>query len=495
MNKSKQLLCKLFVLLLCLINMGVYGQKQSKTYKETFTVADDALLDVNTSHADIEFETWASDQVVIEAIIEIEGATAEEAQDYFKDSGFDILGNSSKVSIQTQAKNSWLYSNFLNDTQNFNIEMPRFPDISSFEFDFEFDELLDMPPLPINSMIEFDHEAFERDGEKYLKKWQKEFSKGYDKEHLEKLEEWAEKMERRQEKLEEKREKVLQKRLEAREERAEAYAERRERLENARAQRMEEHQERRKRFLVQRNFRKNKDKDSTHVIIMNGDSTRTYFHGGPNIFYSSSKGESKNYKVKKTIKVKMPKGMRIKMDVRHGEIKLAENTKNLKAILSHSSLWASTIDGDQTTISASYSPINVQNWNYGQLQAKYSEKIALKEVLNLKLNASSSDVTIDRLIHTAFIKNDFGPLRINKVDKAFKEIDISLQNAELTCETPEVPFTIYVNGTSSSFSCPNSITLEQTKNGSTIVNKGYLKTNSSDKSIVIHSKYSEVILE
>ena len=32
----------------------------------------------------------------------------------------------------------------------------------------------------------------------------------------------------------------------------------------------------------------------------------------PNIFYYSTDGENKNYKVKKTIKIKMPKGMKIK---------------------------------------------------------------------------------------------------------------------------------------------------------------------------------------
>ena len=68
------------------------------------------------------------------------------------------------------------------------------------------------------------------------------------------------------------------------------------------------------------------------------------------------------------------------MNVRHGEVKLAENTKNLNATLSHSSLWATTIDGDETNILASYSPVEVKNWNYGQLETKYSKDINLAEV-------------------------------------------------------------------------------------------------------------------
>ena len=92
------------------------------------------------------------------------------------------------------------------------------------------------------------------------------------------------------------------------------------------------------------------------------------------------------------------------MNVRHGEVILAENTKNLSATLSYSSLLATTIDGDKTYIDASYSPVSVQKWNYGQLKADYSEKINIKEVENLTLNATFSDVTIDNLLHKAFIK-------------------------------------------------------------------------------------------
>jgi len=45
------------VMLLCLITIGAFGQKQTRTFNETFTVADESVLDVNTSHTDIEIET------------------------------------------------------------------------------------------------------------------------------------------------------------------------------------------------------------------------------------------------------------------------------------------------------------------------------------------------------------------------------------------------------------------------------------------------------
>jgi len=54
-------------------------------------------------------------------------------------------------------------------------------------------------------------------------------------------------------------------------------------------------------------------------------------------------------KIKKTIKIKMPKGAKLKVNVRHGELKFA-NVSNLKADLSHSKLVANSIGGSSTSV-------------------------------------------------------------------------------------------------------------------------------------------------
>jgi len=488
MNKLRQTSFRTLTLLLCLIAMGAYGQKQTKTFKETFNVSADAVLDINTSHADIEFETWSKNEVAIEAIIEIEDASDDEAKAYFENSGFEILGNSTKVSITTGSKNIGLWPHALGDAKNFHIEIPEFPEVHAFTFDFDFEELSNMPIPPIPAIAEFDHEAFKKDGQEYLKNWQKKFAESYDKEHIKKLEEWAKQMEKKQDKMAERRAKLMEERAELQEKRAEKRIERREKLAEVREKRMEAYKARRDKLVEKRRLKISND--SPNIFFFDSDE-----EGKPSIFYSAWDGLHKNYKVKKTIKVKMPKGMKIKMNVRHGEVKLAENTKNINATLSHSSLWAATIEGDKTSINASYSPVSVQNWNYGQLKAKYSENVNLKEVLYLKLNAISSDVTIDRLVNSAFIQNDFGPIEIKSVSNNFKDLDVTLQNAELNCTTPDVPFTIYVNGTSSQLTSPAHITLDRTKNHNNTVHRGYFKNKNGERSIVINSKYSEVVLE
>ncbi len=490
---------KSITMIVSLMVVGVYGQKQSKTFNEVFNVNAETVLDINTSNADIEFETWDKDQIAVEATIALDGASAEEAAAYFEKGGIEIVGNSKKVEITTGAENTWSFNYSTGGLHNLNIEIPDFhfemPEIPEMLELAEMPEIhieqmhidlsdMPMPPVPA---VEFDYEAYKKDGEKYLKKWQKKFDKGFGEEYQKKMEAWSAKMEvkhevmeKRHEEMEKRHEEMMGKRLEAQERRLEAQAEAMEKRAEAMEQRTEAMEQRAEEMAKKRE--KLFEEQENHE----NDS---------NIFYYSSDGENKKFKIKKTIKIKMPKGTKIKMNVRHGEVKLAGNTKNINARLSYSTLLAATIDGDQTTIKTSYSPVSVQKWNYGLLQADYSENVDLNEVLNLRLSTTSSKVTINKLLESVVINSKMGPIKINSVSKNFKEIDISLQNAEVTCDLPETAFGIEVNGTMSKLTTPAGLKLDRTKHNNTTVHTGFNLKENSDKTIVINSKYSEVVLK
>ena len=477
---------RIITMIVALMVVGVYGQKQSKTFNEVFNVNAQTVLDINTSNTDIEFETWDKNQIAVEATIEVDGATPEEAEDYFSDGGIEIVGNSKKVEINTGPENKWSFAysmdglhNLNIDIPNFHFEMPEIPEIPEIHLEELHIDLSDMPMPPVPA-VEFDYEAYKKDGDKYLKKWQKKFDKGFDKEYEQKMEAWSAKMEAKQEEMAkrheavaERHEAMMQKRLEVQEKRMEERAEAMERRAESMARRAEEMEERREHIFELREKNENE----------------------PNIFYYSSDGENKKFKIKKTIKIKMPKGTKIKMNVRHGEVKLAGNTKNINARLTYSTLLAATIDGDETSITTSYSPVSVQKWNYGLLQADYSEHVDLKEVLNLRLSTTSSDVTIHKLLEQAVIHNRMGPLKINWVSNDFKEIDISLQNAELTCNLPETAFNIAIDGSMSKLTSPPNLKLVKTTHNNRTVHTGYNVNKNSDKSIEVNSKYSEVVLK
>ena len=267
----------------------------------------------------------------------------------------------------------------------------------------------------------------------------------------------------------------------------EARAKKREKLQEKRSEIIEKRLQEAQKRIVERTEQNINRNRSVH-ISRNGSEE-------PNIFYFSSGGEPKNYKVKKTLKIKMPKGMKIKMNVRYGEVKLADNVWHMDAQLSHASLWAASIDGDKTSIKTSYSPVNIDRWYLGDLQANYSDHINLKEVFEIKLNTTSSNVNIDKLIKTALIKNDFGHLKIGTFTKDFTVLNVTLQNAELDVVVPNLAFDVYVNGRSSTFTAPSKVTMERTKKHNNTIDKGFYLNKKGERSIVINSKYSEVRLQ
>ncbi|MFS4456269.1 hypothetical protein [Maribacter sp. 2304DJ31-5] len=484
MNRLQQTVSRQLIIVLGFftISSGIHAQKQSKTFKESFNVGADAVLDINTSYADIEFETWDKGVVEILTIIELEGATKKEAGDYFENEPIKILGNSKKIAVTSRSHKIGFFGNqdFDFDFDDLHIEIPEVaPFVVEIPEIAPFPEIMEMPVMPLMEGFQFDYGEYKKDGEKYMKKWQKNFEKNFNKKHQKKLEEWAEKME--------KRAKEMENRMEEREHKRMKIIEKREALAaNREAKRIEQREKIKEAHKVRKAAR-----ERARVIVLDRDDR----DDAPNVFYFSSDGEHKNFKIKKTIKIKMPKSTRIKMNVRHGEVKLAEDTRNLNATLSHSSLWGTVIDGNETNVLASYSPLIVQKWNNGLLKANYSKSISLAEVLNLRLQATSSDVTIDKLVKNAYIKNDFGPLRIVGIDKDFEEVDISLKNAELEFPLPSSATTIYVKGTSSKLSTPANLKLSQTKNGNTVIHRGFHLRNDNKRSIMINAQYSDVVVQ
>ena len=215
----------------------------------------------------------------------------------------------------------------------------------------------------------------------------------------------------------------------------------------------------------------------------------------PNIFYRSEDGESRNYKVKKTIKIKMPKSATLKMNVRHGQVKLAANTKNMNASLAYASLQATTIEGDRTQINASYSPVKVAQWKYGNLNTSFSEAIELDVVTQLTLTTTSSEVVINKVLKSLMCKNDLGLLTIKAVDPNFTEIDIRVQNGELQCVMPSTPFSVTAKNTRSEFTYPSSWTLSSNKSGQEVFHTGYSKKGTTSKIFTLNSAYSNIVIK
>ncbi|MEN8789795.1 MAG: hypothetical protein ABF295_09790 [Flavobacteriaceae bacterium] len=493
MDKSKTIVSKTLVVAALFTVLGTAAQTQKKTYSETFNVNDNTIVNLNTSHADIEFDTWNKNQVSVEAVIELEGVTEEEAQRYFENNGIKILGNSSEIEISTKNSASWgpYVAGVPGLDEDFVIEIP---DVAPFFADIEIPDLPalpqvealpPMPPLPPMEFGEFDYEEYQERGESYLEEWSEQFRENFDEEWKENMKEWGEQYKANMEEYREIQEEYKKEHEAMQEERLKEQEEIRKEAQEIRR----EAQQMQKEALKEARKMQEEVRRVHRNVIISGDKVNA-----PKVYYYSPDGKSGKYKVKRTIKIKMPKSVKLNMNVRHGEVKLAETTRDIKATLSYARLLASTIDGDKTDIVAAYSPVRVEQWNVGRLNTKYSADIDLVDVKYLTLDATSSDVTINRLLKEATIVNNLGSLDIKSISPDFSGVKIAVKNGQLRCILPETAFNIRTTGTYSSIEMPKGLVVELSENRSKKVQEGYYLNKDSNKLIVIDSNYSEVSL-
>src|SRR5690606_16710631 len=195
-----------------------------------------------------------------------------------------------------------------------------------------------------------------------------------------------------------------------------------------------------------------------------------------------------NHNVKKTIKIKMPKNARLKLNVKHGELKLASNVSNLKADLEHAKLSATSINGSATSINASYSPVYVANWDIGELNLNYSKDVRLQNVKHLVMSSNASNVLIDKLVSNAIVDGNFGIFKVAVIDAGFSGLNLILQNSEAQIVLPQTEFNLQYKGAQSFLKHPKNKKKEQLKQFSS-------GTMSSDKTIVLNAKFSDVVLQ
>ena len=161
--------------------------------------------------------------------------------------------------------------------------------------------------------------------------------------------------------------------------------------------------------------------------------------------------EDASYNTIKTIKIKMPKKAKLKLNVRHGELKMSSVLENAKGHISHGKFIANHINGDETSINVSYAKVDVANWISGQLKLKYVDDARIDNAENLILNAVSSDIEINNLSGTSVVNGSFGDLLINNISNTFNNLNIVLENSDARLNLPNTDYNLFYNGSKSSF--------------------------------------------
>ncbi|MCF6280247.1 MAG: hypothetical protein L3J14_07860 [Flavobacteriaceae bacterium] len=296
----------LWVALLC--TTIIFAQKTERKINETFNVSKNAIVEINTRHTDVTIKTWNKNVVSIEGVWEVEGMTNEEANEYFEDWNFEALGNKNKVVVTSKNKNKHHLHNGLFDDMNFDFDLDSISYISNlFEGNFHFE----MPPIPSTpelpepfiahlSEIQFDQEAYQKDKEGYMEKfekrmekWQEEFEKNIEpqmKEFERKMEKWQKENEPKMKEFENKMAK------------------------------WEKENEKKMAKWEKKNEKKLEELEK-RAKEMQGNMERSYV-----ALLKSKKNEtSKKYKIKKHLLIKVPKNAKVKLDGKFGTFDLPDD--------------------------------------------------------------------------------------------------------------------------------------------------------------------------
>jgi len=453
-------------LLFCLpLTLGAQTKKLDKTYK----TSGDVEVKIDASHTNIVVDYWDRNEVQIEATLETDKENKEKIKELLASWKLDTSGSNSEVTISSGGGMQWNGDIDLSGLEKPLASLPQMLEPLMNNLVTPLMESMGesmgapLPPEFSEKMgkIKFDYEAYQKDGDKYLAKFEKEMEANFGDDFEKDMEKWASQFEKNAEKWEKNFEMKMN--------------------------------------INEKEFEKSMEKWAESFgkdMEAWGESFGAQMEAR---FGDAENGKSKvivlnNSKAKKTIKVKMPKNGKLNLDVRHGDINLSGTTNNLRADLSHSKLNADRISGKNTNVEAAYTPVNINYWSYGVMDAKYVKNFKIDKVKSIKLSSNSSDVNIDELEDTGILSGNFGELNIGKLGANFKNLDINLENSDLELGLPSSAFNFMYSGTQSDIKHPSALKVNTSESYDNKKLSGYHKAKDAGGNISIKANFSEVLL-
>lgn len=461
----------LIIWLLCATSAMGQTKKLDKTLKTGSTVT----VNVDATYTNVLVEQWDKNEVQVEAFLELPKAEKMELEKALRDWKLDVSGNSTEVTIKSSGVLAW-DGNI--DMAGLEEPLSKLPEMLA-PIQQMMGPLLEnisgnpLPPEFYENMgdLHFDYEAYRKDGDKYLDKWEKKVEKNFGKNFQESMKAWTAKFEK-DSALWKKKVVVMDDFGEKFQKDMEAWGENFGKSMEAWGEQFGKDME-----AWAENLEKEVDakygNSGEKVIVINGSGS----------------------KAKKTLKIKMPKNGQLKLNVRHGDVNLSGNANNLKGEVSHSKFTANTVSGEKTDLKVAYTPVKIKQWDYGMLKASYVQDLSIDKAVSIKLTSNSSDVNIKELGNNGILRGTFGELVIDKLGNNFSSLDIILENSDLKLDMPEVAYNFQYRGTKSQVKYPGELSVKSTRSYDTQKLDGYNKNKNATASISISANFSDVVLK
>ncbi|MDT0686881.1 DUF4097 family beta strand repeat-containing protein [Autumnicola psychrophila] len=455
------------VLLLLFISAGVSAQ--TKKHVQSFKTNANVNVNVDAKHTNILVEKWDKNEVLVEAYLDAETSDKKEIDQLMKSWKLDVSGSSNDVRIISGGGVSWdVMPDVSMNMSDLNESMGGLQEMLGplMENLMPMIQNIAANPLPENftskmGNMNFDFEAYEKNPDEYMKKWEAQVEENFGEDFEKDMEAWAAKIEKNSEKWE----KDFEAKMEDWEEKfgknmevwGEQFGKDMEKWGEQFGKEMEA------RF----------EGEDSKTMVLSGDGA----------------------KAKKRIRITIPRNAKLNLDVRHGELKLPGTTSNLKASVSHGSLSANTLSGKQTDVKISYSPIKVRQWDYGVLNTDYVQDCVIDRATSIKLSSNSSDVLIREITETGILSGSFGDLNILNLAPGFQNLRITLENSDLKLSLPDTAFSFNYDGTQSDLDYPKSMQLKSTETYDNVILNGFNKSRNGSGTVSIKASFSDVLVK
>ena len=500
------------VALLMLLAFSVQAQKFDKKVTEKFKVNSDAVIVINAVHTDVDIETWNKNEVSIEAVIEVEGVTKEEAEEIFDKWKFEVLSNKSKVEIKSLSDRFQFEFDgdfdfdFNFDFPEIEIEAPEF----NFDFDFDFPELdikvphfempdIDFPEIEIPEM-EFDYELYKNDST-YLKKYKMKVA-----EQVKKFKnsDWKKTMDSMKNSDEFKMKmaefKKAAKEMETKMKEYTNSDEFKHQIEEAKKVSEEvqkEMLENKEMWKEQAEVAKKATQKAMEIVKKMKEEGKfdEIEKNNENYYFQFNDGKNSKIKVKKYLKIKVPKEATFNLKVRHGKLNVPNSNVKMSANISYGKFVGGIISGNKNDLKFTNSPVVINTINSGNITLKNVPNATFGTFSTANLFANSSDVFIDEVGSDVSLSQKFGKLEISDIDPAFNTLNLILDSTKADLNFSNSDYTYQINSKNSSLDLLDKLTevTNKTTEGVKLI-EGFYNNKASQNKVFITGVYSSVKL-
>ncbi|NER15386.1 hypothetical protein GWK08_18165 [Leptobacterium flavescens] len=408
-------------LLALIFTIGVNGQSFTKSKKHRIPVGNTTTIEVISSYTNLEFEQTEGNEIVIEAVMQIDGLSQKEAEKYFK-----------KWKVVADHKNDKVVlSSLLNDATNTNWQRHSYYE-GYFLDETQLTAISDEIGTHKNAKStgeqknasntqntgKFDQEAYINEGDAYLLKWQKENNEKIGRRWFNKT----------------------------REERIAM-------LKGVKAAKSD---------LPSKGSKSSKEErsDIAHRIQQEARS-------GKNRLPSANvRPLKKRTVIKKTLKIGVPKKLGLSINMKHGKLVLHNQISDIRAELKHALLEAETISGSKTRIKGIFSNFEIGHWQAGKLDVAFSGFALIKRADQLSVTSNSSVVSVDAVTKSIDASGNFKMLNIEASSSiTYAKIDV-VDSKKVWVKLPDAPYNLYYRGTDSRLIHPEKYSLKTGRNRS-----------------------------